>query len=331
MVTRLAHDVSISELTDLVDRSLAALGLIENDRRIVSEVLLYAELRGNSQGLIKIIERTILPDSQSRQMATEDRSSVSAHIEANGNIGMVVLSEATGLATKKCTQHGIAIVTTSGCASSSGALGYYCEHIAEQGYIGIVMSGSPKVMALHGTAEPSMGTNPVAFAAPTSGLPLVIDFATAGITVFDVLKRRNQGQSLPEGVAVDSQGNPVVSAEAALSGALLAFGGVKGSALALLIETLTGPLCGAAIVGDQEDRRGHFVLAVDPQRVGVGAAQGGFRQRLDTMLERMQATGATLPGSRSRNHAAECMKRGTVSVPGQLLDALQDIVSDHKI
>jgi len=329
MVTRLAHDVSIAELSDLVDSSLAALGLIENDRRIVSEILLYAELRGNSQGLIKIIERTILPDSRSGQMTTEDRSSVSAHIEANGNIGMVVLSEASGLAASKCREHGMAIVTTSGCASSSGALGYYCEQIAEQGYIGIVMSGSPKVMALHGTATPSMGTNPVAFAAPTGGHPLVIDFATAGITVFDVLKRRNEGQPLPEGVAVDSQGNPVVSAEAALSGALLAFGGAKGSALALLIETVTGPLCGAALVGDQEDRRGHFVLAVDPQRVGAGGSEGGFRQDLDTMLERMQATGATLPGSRSREQAEECMKRGFVRVPGQVLQALQEIVANQ--
>ena len=239
MVTRLAHDVSISELSALVERSLTALGLTENDRRIVSEILLYAELRGNSQGLIKIIERTILPEPQHQLMTTEDRSSVSAHIEANGNIGMVVLFNASQLAVEKCREHGIALITTSGCASSSGALGYYCEQIAAQGFIGMVMSGSPKVMALHGSATPAMGTNPVAFAAPSSGLPLVIDFASAGITVFDVLKKRNEGQSLPEGVAVDAQGDPAVTAEAALEGALLAFGGAKGSALALLIETLT--------------------------------------------------------------------------------------------
>jgi len=328
MVTRLAHDVSISELTGLVDRSLAALGLTENDRRIVSEVLLYAQLRGNSQGLIKIVERTILPHPQRQDMTTEDRSSVSAHIEANGNIGMVVLSHATQLATLKCKEHAVAVVTTSGCASSSGALGYYAEQIAAEGFIAMVMSGSPKVMALHGTATPAMGTNPVAFAAPASNCPLVIDFATAGITVFDVLKRRNEGQPLPEGVAVDAEGNPTLSAEAALEGVLLAFGGPKSSALALLIEVLTGPLCGAAILGDQEDSRGHFVLAVDPQRVGVGSNTTGttFKQRLDTMLERMQATGAALPGSRSAKHSAGCLAKGTVSVPVQVLDALNEIV-----
>lgn len=328
MVTRLAHDVSIAELTDLVESSLAALGLTQSDRRIVSEILLYAELRGNSQGLIKIIERTILPDPDCQLMATEDRSSVSAHIEANGNIGMVVLATAARLAVEKCREHGLALVTTSGCASSSGALGYYCEHIAAHDFIAVVMSGSPKVMALHGTAMPAMGTNPVAFAAPTSGSPLVIDFATSAITVFDVLKRRNEGKSLPEGVAVDSSGNPVVSAATALEGALLAFGGAKGSALALLIETLTGPLCGAAILGDQEDCRGHFVLAIDPQRVGAGSAAGpGFKQRLDTMLERMQANGALLPGYRSRRQAAECIENGYVSVAAPTLHALKEIVS----
>ena len=44
-------DLTFSELEELTWRALLGLGLTEADAEIVRDVLLYAELRDNSQGL----------------------------------------------------------------------------------------------------------------------------------------------------------------------------------------------------------------------------------------------------------------------------------------
>lgn len=320
--------IPLDKLEALTHNCLLKLGLDEAERRIVSEVLLFAELRGNSQGLIKIVEGSILPEPDKQPMQLTQCAPSIAHWQANGNIGMVVFDAATRTATELCRENGLAVVTTSGCSSSSGALGYYAGRIAEQGFIAVCMAGSPKVMALYGSTTPALGTNPLAFAAPAGKNTLVIDMASASISWFDLLLYAREQRSLPADVAIDEQGRTTRSAAEALKGAILPFGGMKGSALALLIETLTGPLCAAAILGDREDARGHCVLAIDPAKVGAPQVAGGgenFQSRLQTMLSRMRENDARLPGEQSAAHAAQIRSSNQICVPAWLLAELQAI------
>jgi len=117
-------------------------------------------------------------------------------------------------------QTGIALVTTHNTRSSTGAIGYYAGQIARDGHIGLVLAGSPKVMAVEGGIDPVLGTNPVAIAVPTGGQPLVLDMATAAIAWFSVIDARNREQPLPPDVALDATGQPTTDPIAALSGAL---------------------------------------------------------------------------------------------------------------
>ena len=53
------------------------------------------------------------------------------------------------------------------------------------------------------------------------------------------------GKALPERWGIDdSQGRPTTDATEVLNGAMLTFGGHKGSALAAMVELLAGPLIG---------------------------------------------------------------------------------------
>ena len=318
-------EISIDQLSATVESALSALGLDSDERQAVANVLFYAELRGRSQGLIKIVERTVLPAADKSELLIVDNNLCMASISANGNIGMLVMSEAADKAASLCEKSGMALVSTCGTASSTGSIGYYAEKIAARGFIGIVLAGSPKVMALHGSSQAAMGTNPIAAALPTLAAPLVIDLATSAITWFDIIDRhRNRGQ-LPDDVAYDARGTNTRSPAAALQGALKTFGGVKGSALALLFECLTGPLSGASLLGDDKDSRGNLLLAIDPSAVHP---EIDFRAQMSTMLKRMRETGASLPGDRSGKQLQASLAAGTIAIDTDILQELKAIAAD---
>ncbi len=317
-------ETSLSGLRATTLHALASLGLNEHEQQTVANVLLYAQVRGNSQGLIKIIERTILPDAAKQALETNRTTACLARVNGHGNIGMVVLQHATELVIDMVQQTGIALVTTHNTRSSTGAIGYYAGQIARDGHIGLVLAGSPKVMAVEGGIDPVLGTNPIAIAIPTGGQPLVLDMATAAIAWFSVIDARNREQPLPTGVALDATGQPTTDPVAALNGALKTFGGAKGAGLALMFEILTGPLTGASITGETADNRGNVVIAINPDMI---TDRDTFTQRVDAMLEFIHngRSEVRLPGQYSAEQAARCLQQDRVWIDSTLLESLQQL------
>src|SRR5690606_14981219 len=114
-----------------------------------------------------------------------------------------------------------------------------------------------------------LGTNPFAIAFPCEPDPIIIDIGTSAITWGDVALARTKGAQLPAGVAVDPSAQPTRDPQAALDGALLPWGGVRGSALAVAVQLL-GVLAGSApVIGDTAGY-GLFFLVIDPQRMHPG-------------------------------------------------------------
>lgn len=319
-------DTSLSQLRQTALSALAKLGLNETEQHTVADVLLYAQTRGNSQGLIKIVERTILPDADCKPMQTSRITPCLARVDGNGNIGMLVLRHAAALAAEMVEKTGIALVTTSNTRSSTGAIGYYARAIASAGHIGLILAGSPKVMAVEGGIDPVLGTNPIAIGVPTGDEPLVLDMATAAIAWFAVIDARNRGESLPAGVAIDKDGAPTTQPIEALAGALKTFGGAKGAGLALMFEILTGPLTGASIAGDSADNRGNVVIAINPDLITDRAT---FKARVDAMLAFIGngRQSVRLPGRQSAAAAARSAQRDRVSIDAALLDSLRKLAS----
>ncbi len=319
--------VALDHLSELVLQALHRQGLNESAQQAVHDVLMYAQKRNSSQGIIKIVERTTLPDSDSRPVKISQRCTAIAAVDGGGQPGMLVMQRATGQAIEMVESNGLALVTTSNTRSSTGSIGFYARQFAERGYIGIVLAGSPKVMALEGGIDPVLGTNPVAIAIPTGSSPLVLDMATAATTWFAVINARDNNHDLPDGVAIDKNGQPTLDAATALSGALRTFGGAKGSGLALMFELLTAPLAGASVFGDSKDNRANTLIGINPAAV---LNDDSYPDNVDVLLNRIRQSRSEqgpvrLPGEHSDAVAEACDKSNSITLDAGVYNAVRAI------
>jgi delta1-piperideine-2-carboxylate reductase len=177
------------------------------------------------------------------------------------------------------------------------------------------------------------GTNPIAFAAPCAGHdPIVFDMATSAMAHGDVQIAARAGQLLPEGMGVDAQGLPTTDPKAILEGgALLPFGGHKGSALSMMVELLAAALTGGHFSwefdwsghpGAKTPWTGQLLIVIDPSK-----AEGDrFAQRSRELVEHMQAAGLSrMPGER-RYREREVAERQGVALTEQELQGLQALL-----
>ena len=115
--------------------------------------------------------------------------------------------------------------------------------LAEEGLVALAVTSSPPYVAAAGGKRPFFGTNPMSFAWPRKdGPPMAFDQAAAAMARGEIMIHARDGHEVPDGVGIDAGGNPTRDPEAILKGAQLTFGGYKGSAIALMIDLLAGPL-----------------------------------------------------------------------------------------
>lgn len=290
--------VSIAELKKLTEQAIRNYGYDEKEAVAIREVLLYAQFRGNNQGIVKLIGSGIPKPSDAGEIEIEKETKLSALVNGHKNHAMVVVNEAADLAVRKAKEHGIGIAGVNHVNTSSGAIGYYAGKIARQRLIGFVFAGSSARVAAEGSYEPVFGTNPLAIGIPREPDPLVLDMATAAIAYYGVVEADTAGKLLPEGIAYDREGNLTTDPAKALGGALRTFDqGHRGSGLSMMVQILTGPLVGASFtgIGDVANNwGGHLVLAIDPELLGgLPAVQKGVSE----MVARVKAS-QKLPGVR---------------------------------
>ncbi len=258
--------IAIDKLRSVTRRAIKAQGYDADDTEIMLDIIMYAQLRGNNQNVIKLLGAGMPANPEAGAISIVKETKLSALVDGGWGQGMVAVSRATELAIAKAKAHGFAIVGTRRTNSATGAIGYFARWMADEGLIGFVCSGSPELMAMHGSYEPFLGTNPLAIGIPTTGKPIVFDMATAAIAWYGIILAQAEGETIPEGVAYDSEGRLTTDPTAALAGAIKAFGGYKGAALALIVEVLTRPLVGA--VRKDDGRKldwGNLVFAIDPE------------------------------------------------------------------
>ena len=83
---------------------------------------MYAQLRGNNQGIIKVTTKGIARDPTATPVVVEHETMLSACLNGNKNAGMVVLSQAMDVAAKNAAEHGFGICGTNNTSTSTGAL-----------------------------------------------------------------------------------------------------------------------------------------------------------------------------------------------------------------
>ena len=206
------------------------------------------------------------------------------------------------------------------------------EQLAEQGLVALACVSSMSYVAPAGGTKPLYGTNPLAFAWPREGRPpLVFDQASSASARGEIMLHQRDGQALPEGWAIDSQGRSTTDPEAALKGAQLAFGGYKGASIALMVELLAGALVGdvfsfEASIQDNKDGGppcgGEFLIAIDPTRCS-SQSPGVQWQHAETLFSEVLAQpGARLPSDR-RFAARQRTPRDGITVAKSLYETIQ--------
>lgn len=260
--------VSIPELNEVTRQALRYYGYTADETETIAQVLLYAQLRGNNQGIVKLIGKGMPKNPAAGAITVEKETKLSALLNGNLNAGMVVLSKVMHMAVEKAKAHGFGIVGMNHTHTSTGAIGFYADYIARQDLIGFVYAGSSLYVAAHGSYEPIFGTNPLAIGLPTTGDPIVLDLATSAMAYFGLVEAATAGRTISPDVAYDQDGNPTTDPNAAMMGALRSFDrSYKGSGLSLMVEALTGPLVQASFagIGDIKQNWGNLIYAIDPE------------------------------------------------------------------
>jgi LDH2 family malate/lactate/ureidoglycolate dehydrogenase len=94
----------------------------------------------------------------------------------------------------------------------------WADGLARRDLIGLAMfNGGTGCSVPFGGTRGVLGTNPLAYAIPTAGDPMVLDMATTEIPFFEIKNAREKGTPLRRHVAVDSHGQPTADAKEALS------------------------------------------------------------------------------------------------------------------
>jgi uncharacterized oxidoreductase len=247
------------------------------------------------------------------------------------------------LAIKKARDHGAGVVTLRR-ASHSGRLADYMEMATEVGLIamGAVSVGSGTT-TLYGGMERIIGTHPMAFGMPArNGQHIILDFATASMSMGEIQKRVARNEPIPDGVILDGYGNPTNDFNAFRGpprGVFLPFGGHKGSGVALITEILGGLLSGNGLAKNWWNKGGHGINGVFLQAIAVEEFQplDEFLDRVDELIafikSRKTAPGfkeILLPGEQGRRNEERQMKDG-VEIDETTWKELSDLANELNV
>jgi LDH2 family malate/lactate/ureidoglycolate dehydrogenase len=134
--------------------------------------------------------------------------------------------------------------------------------------------------------------------------------------------RERLGQLLPEGVAIDAQGQPTRDPAAARLGALLPFGGYKGYGLGFIVQAL-GVLAGSALDPDGDD--GYLFVAFKPDLLMPLA---DVKREVTALIDRIKSVPRApgvdeirIPGERAFRSRERLLREG-IEVDRLVYDAL---------
>ncbi|MEX0283548.1 MAG: Ldh family oxidoreductase [Paracoccaceae bacterium] len=241
-------------------------------------------------------------------------------VQVDGQLGFAQPAFACALplaiqAARECGTAQLAVGHTHTCTS----VGYFTGQIACAGLIGLGMTNASPIVAAPGGKSRVIGTNPIAFSVPDGqgGVAMQFDQSTTTVALGKITMAKAAGETIPEGWAVDADGQPTTNPEAALQGSLVSMGGYKGWGFGLMAELLAAGMTGSiasqhvkplkASEGPPHDL-GQFYLLIDP------SCAPGFYDTLAQVAEAVaQDEGARMPGQ--GRQPAE-----TVDVPDALWD-----------
>ncbi|KYB26267.1 uncharacterized oxidoreductase YjmC isoform X1 [Tribolium castaneum] len=334
------HLFSLEEIHRFIKDCMMAVNTSENHAKVFAACLTEADYKGHyCEGLNKL-ETYINEIQQGGCNPNADpeilkESPVTAWVNGQNGLGVVVSHFCMDLAIKKAKDSGIGWVVAKG-SNSFGIAGIYSVKALEEGLLGMSFTNGSPMVAPTRAMEGALGTNPISVAAPAlDGDSFVLDMATAAVAVgkIEILSRKN----LP--VPTD-WANPK-------TGAMRPLGGhepnsnYKGFGLGFFVEVICGILAGSAYgpnirkYGDlgQIANLGQCFVALNPTYFAPG-----FEERLTDLLNfirNMQPADpekpVMVPGDREREHMATVDQEGGIHYCRDLVESCNNLAESLNV
>lgn len=333
--------LTLNEVHNLAYRVFIRHGLSPEHAQAIARVITAGERdECHSHGMYRILSctRTLQRGAVVRdaQPIVSDRGPGVVAVDAQRGFSQLAFEVGSKVLLEKVQKTGIAALAINNCYHFA-ALWPEVEALVEHGVAALAMTPSHAWVSPAGGSQPVFGTNPIAFGWPRAGeLPYVFDFATSAVARGEIELYRRSGRPLPEGWGVDADGAPCTDAATVLDqGAMLTFGGYKGSALSTMIELLAGPLIGdmtsaESLIVDAgagaTPCHGEIIVAFDPRFFSQGNHIED-RLRAEKLFESITGQGARLPSQRRFTARSRSLANGYVQVPQALLHDVEQLMS----
>lgn len=331
--------VEAEPLKRLVHGIFVGAGMTGEDAETVADVLVWANLRGvDSHGVMRV-PRYVELIGLGRMHATPrmrmlKEGPATFVLDGDRAPGPVALKRAMEAAIGKARGAGLCWGLVR-ATTHAAAVGYFTLMAARENMAGLCTAVSTPNMAYHGARAAGVSTAPIAIAVPGEGrAPLMLDMASAVVAWGKIAQARATGATLPEGWALDADGNPTTDPGKAVLP--MPLGGPKGAGLALMFECLTSlfvanPILADALTGVGEGgqhRQNALVVAVD---IAAFTDPAHFRAEVDRLaaaikaLPRAEGVGEILvPGEHGDAVLAERSKAG-IPIPAGTWGRLSEI------
>ena len=343
------------KIREQIEVVLRAWGMEPDVVRVAAEVMTDTDLAGiDSHGIsmLMLYEEALELDQLNRAPHPRivRQTPVTALIDGDAGLGHASAVMGMELAVAKAKATGVGIVSVFN-STHFGAAGYYAAMASRAGLLGLVTCttrGNPVLPTR--SAIPVLGTNPIAFAAPTRrNTPFLLDMSTSTVAQNKVKVYDLQGRPLPAGWVLDEHGAPVTDSAVAMekvtishTAGITSLGGTaemsshKGYGLSVMVQILSATLSGGSFTplrkrtqgrGDQ-DNIGHFLMALDPRAF---RAEGEFEDDLDEVIDVLHAATPTdaretvLVAGEPEAFAREERLRDGIPVPAALADRIRAI------
>jgi LDH2 family malate/lactate/ureidoglycolate dehydrogenase len=225
-------------------------------------------------------------------------------------------------------------------ANTYGPAFYYPLQAAKRNVIGLTFCNSPAAMPVWNGKDKLLGTNPFAVAIPSkSNGTIIFDMATSKVAKSKINEARLSNKKIPDGWALDEQGNPTTDPIEAIRGLVLPMGGFKGYGLALTIDVLSGVISGASFSNNvgkfySKDNKGMNVgqtfIVIDPAVV----SDNDFLAVMDDYINIIRNSNAigdsiiVLPGDNKRRIRDNNLANG-IKLENSTIEQLKECIDEY--
>ena len=293
----------------------------------VIDVLLTGEARGFASHGLSRLQRIIAGIKSGTHNVdavplVHSKGKACYWVDGRMGLGPSVAKYAMNKVIQKAKDYGVCIASARNL-THFGIAGFYTDMAANAGLLGMVLCNTEPAATPFGGAKKVLGTNPISFSCPRIGNPpITIDMATTATSRGKIMECKRKGTSLVDHIAADSFGKMTNNPAMALEGFLLPLGGpfgYKGTALAIMVDILSGALSGAStgkrvegtITTTDQCSAGYFFMAINPE---LFCGRENFRKEIEKLIDDIQTSGegVLIPGEREHRLEREAKELGLI-------------------